>query len=110
MLKKMLVVIFLSINCLNADSTIYNSGYRVPEPTLIPEGDKLLAQRIRDKILNDRTLSDNARHINISVIDGNVTLRGIVDSDEERNRIVDMVRVTNGVRQIDNRLTLPVIF
>lgn len=105
-----LILLGGGINCLIADSTIYNSGYRVSEPTRMPEGDQLLAQRIRDKILNDSTLSDNAKHINIKVLDGNVTLRGLVDSDDERNRIADMVRTTNGVRQIDNGLYLPVIF
>lgn len=102
--------LLIGIHEVNADSSIYSSGYPVSPPSIMPEGDRLLLQRIQDKIRNDPSLSDNAKHINITVRDGNVTLQGLVDSDDERNRIGDMVRTTNGVRQMDNRLYLPVIF
>lgn len=88
----------------------YSGGYNANYPSESPEGDKLLQQRIQDAINNDSYLSDNAKHINISVLNGDVTLRGVVDSDEERRLVETLVRRQTGVRNIDNRLYLPTTF
>jgi osmotically-inducible protein OsmY len=45
-----------------------------------------------------------AKHIQISVADGKVTLSGAVPSWAERNTVEGAVRGTPGVRRVDNRL------
>ena len=88
----------------------YSGGYGVNYPSESPEGDKLLLQRIQAAINSDSSLSDNAKHINIFVLNGDVTLRGVVDNDEERRIIESIVRRQTGVKNIDNRLYLPTTF
>jgi hyperosmotically inducible periplasmic protein len=62
--------------------------------TLTPmdqSGDKRdleMTQRIRKALVDDDTLSTNAKNIKVITVNGIVTLRGPVDSMEERNRIV----------------------
>ena len=88
----------------------YSGGYGAYYPSESPEGDKLLLARIQEAIRSDSSLSDNAKHINIFVLNGDVTLRGVVDNDEERRIIESIVRRQTGVKNIDNRLYLPTTF
>jgi hyperosmotically inducible periplasmic protein len=47
-----------------------------------------MTQRIRKALVDDDTLSTNAKNIKVITVNGIVTLRGPVDSMEERNKIV----------------------
>lgn len=110
-MKKMQLLLMVMMNVWGVLPAVdYSGGYNSNYPSYNPEGDKLILERIHEEIRNDRYLSDNAKHINISIVNGDVTLRGLVDSDEERRLVETLVRRQNGVRNIDNRLYLPTIF
>lgn len=60
------------------------------------------AAAIRRSITKDDSLSTNAHNVKIIARDGTVTLRGPVDSDDEKTTIVnDAKRVARGARIVD---------
>lgn len=71
--------------------------------------DRTITQKIRQALMADETLSTNAKNIKIITIDGVVTLRGPVNSLEEKeliikklNGVVDIVRVDDQLEAIPN--------
>lgn len=62
-------------------------------------------KRIRKALMDDDTLSTNAKNIKvITEKNGNVFLRGPVESDQEKKQIESIVRDVEGVRNINNKL------
>lgn len=72
------------------------------------EADRVITQNIRRAIMQDNALSTNAKNIKIITAQQVVTLRGVVNTDMERNailqkakqfadgnRITDQIEVTN---------------
>lgn len=68
------------------------------------ESDQELAQKIRQTLLDDASFSENAKNIKITTINGVVTLRGIVNSENEKSQIARKVKMLNGVKNVDNQL------
>lgn len=68
------------------------------------EADRKMTQDIRQSIMQQDALSMNARNVKVITRDGVVTLRGPVDSAEEKARIADLARNTSGVKRVDNQL------
>lgn len=63
--------------------------------------DTSLTQSIRQAVMDVDDLSVNARNVKIIAIGGHVTLRGPVDNENEKQRIVAVARQLAG----DNRVT-----
>ncbi|HEY8269431.1 MAG TPA: BON domain-containing protein [Pseudobdellovibrionaceae bacterium] len=63
-----------------------------------------LTRLLRQELTNDKTLSTNAQNIKIITLDGIVTLRGPVESQEEKQRIDALAKKTAGVKRVDNQL------
>ena len=61
---------------------------------------------IRKALMDDDTLSTNGRNVKIITRDGIVTLRGPVDSDQERVASARTAQSVAGVRRIDNQLEI----
>jgi osmotically-inducible protein OsmY len=61
---------------------------------------------IRKALMDDDTLSTNGRNVKIITRDGIVTLRGPVDSDQERVAIARTAQSIAGVRRVDNQLEI----
>ena len=61
---------------------------------------------IRKALMDDGTLSTNGRNVKIITRDGIVTLRGPVDSDQERVAIARTAQSVAGVRRVDNQLEI----
>ncbi len=51
------------------------------------EADQKLAKRIQKSVAKDDSLQPTSRNIEVSVQNGKVTLKGVVQSDEERQAI-----------------------
>jgi hyperosmotically inducible periplasmic protein len=68
------------------------------------ERDLTITQKIRQALIADNALSINAKNIKIITINGVVTLRGPVDSDQERAAIVNKVNNVQGIAKLDNQL------
>jgi len=66
--------------------------------------DNSIAQRIRDVLKKDRTLSDDAQNVQVAVSSGKVTLTGNTASVEEKNKIESIANQTNGVKSVTNNL------
>lgn len=68
--------------------------------------DRAITQKIRKAIVANKNLSMNAKNIKIISEEGFVTLRGWVNSDEEKLLIDKITRNTSGVNKVDNQLEI----
>lgn len=86
----------------NVQDRDYNS--MTPSNQFENQADRSITQNIRRAIIADDDLSMNAKNIKIITRNGMVTLRGVVENNQERNWIEKKVRAINGVQDIDNQL------
>ncbi|HEX4512451.1 MAG TPA: BON domain-containing protein [Polyangiaceae bacterium] len=63
-----------------------------------------LTASIRKSLVADRDLSLNAKNVKIISRDGNVTLRGVVETDAEKARVEDEAVRIAGVLNVTNEL------
>lgn len=95
----------------DADNTAKNVRDR-DSRTLTPmdqsesEADRTLTQRIRQAVVADDNLSTNSKNVKIITVNGVVTLRGPVDSDGERNRVVAIAEQIAGKKNVTNQLEI----
>jgi hyperosmotically inducible periplasmic protein len=68
--------------------------------------DTEITAQIRKGITELSDFSTNAKNVKIVTQNGAVTLRGPVDTEDERMRIVQLARSVDGVASVDNQLTL----
>jgi len=69
------------------------------------EGDREITQQIRQAVVGDDSLSFTAKNVKIITIDGKVTLRGPVKSQQERSAIGAAAKKVAGAR-VDNQLEI----
>jgi uncharacterized protein (DUF305 family) len=75
-----------------------------PQFQSLSEQDRILVQRINTELAKDKTLSLAARNIHVHSDHGFVTLRGLVNTEDERDKIYGHVARVYGVRSIDDRI------
>ena len=63
-----------------------------------------MEQEIRDSISHDRTLSEEARQVNVTVSEGVVTLKGTVMTSAELNRVIEISRESAGMTRVESQL------
>jgi hyperosmotically inducible periplasmic protein len=68
--------------------------------------DWAITTKVKAEILADTSLSASARFVSVSTTDGVVTLTGSVPTREDRERIYRITRKVNGVKKIDNQITI----
>ncbi len=68
--------------------------------------DRELTRKIRRAIYGDKSLSFGAKNIKIITINGQVTLRGEVKSEDEAGTILEKAHTIAGPGQVDNRLDI----
>jgi hyperosmotically inducible protein len=68
------------------------------------EGDRAITQRVRKNIVDNDALSTNAHNVKIVTANGVVTLRGPVNTAQEKNTVVAAAQMTPGVKRVDNQL------
>lgn len=61
---------------------------------------------LREAIVSDETLSEEAKRIQIMAADGVVTLRGIVPTEKEKNEIAKKAKNLHGVKKVDDQLQI----
>jgi hyperosmotically inducible protein len=92
-----------------ADNTKVNSRDR-SGTTLTPvdqsesSEDRALTQAVRQSLMEDSSLSLNAKNVKVISHDGKVTLRGVVDSQAEKDSIDSKVKALAGVVGCDDQL------
>jgi len=70
------------------------------------ESDRKLTQQIRQAVMKDGSLSFTAKNCKIITVNGKVTLRGVVNSAQERSSIEAAAKGIAGVNQVDNLLEI----
>jgi osmotically-inducible protein OsmY len=92
-----------------------NSGKNVRDrgdATLTPENqsgseaDVNITREIRKSIVADDNLSINAHNVKIITANGAVTLRGPVETAEEKARVAEKAKQVTGVTSVDNQLEI----
>ena len=68
-----------------------------------PEARKL-TQAIRQAIMKEKSLTMTAKNVKIITTDGRVTLRGPVNTAEEKTKINELAKATAGTVPVDNQL------
>jgi osmotically-inducible protein OsmY len=92
-----------------ADDTAKNVRDR-NDATLTPldqggsEGDMRITTEIRKALVDDDALSTNAKNVKVITVDSVVTLRGPVETAQERVAIAAIAQKTPGVTRVDNQL------
>lgn len=65
-----------------------------------------ITQRIRQTIMDDSSLSTNAKNVKIVTQEQIVTLRGVVDSAKEKNKIQAIAKQIATNKNVDNQLEI----
>jgi hyperosmotically inducible periplasmic protein len=68
--------------------------------------DRTLTQRIRQAIVADESLSTTAKNVKVMMINGVVTLRGPVNSLQEKGSIAATAQHIAGTNNVDNQLEI----
>jgi len=70
------------------------------------ETDRKIIQGVRQALTSDSSLSTAAQNVTVVSSNGNVTLRGSVKDDSEKQKIQEKAMQVAGVTNVDNQLTL----
>lgn len=68
------------------------------------EVDRTITKKIRQGLMEDDSLSTNAKNIKIITINRVVTLRGPVNTDREKIEIAKKTRGIEGIKSVDDQL------
>ena len=66
--------------------------------------DRKLTQSIRQAVMKDKSLSMTAKNVKVITAEGKVTLRGPVNTAEEKTKINDLAKAAAGTVPFDNPL------
>ena len=96
-----------------ADNTQRNSSEQnrdtnTAEKQSSSKDDLALTQKIRQAVMKDGSLSMNAKNVKIIAQDGKITLKGPVDSQQEKDSIGTKAGEIAGRDKVDNQLEVKV--
>lgn len=98
-----------------ADPPADNSGKNVRDrqDSSVTSGDQsnvksdiAITQAIRKAVVSDKGLSTNAHNVKIIIKNGVVTLRGPVNSAEEKSTVAAKAEAVAGVKKVNNQLEI----
>ena len=70
------------------------------------EADRTITQKVRQGVVGHDDLSTNATNVKIITRDSVVTLRGPVDSQQEKTTVEAIARRVEGVKRVENQLEI----
>ena len=119
-LKRMIAAVSLALACVSgmalaenypADNTGKNVGDRDPGALTAGDqssdaGDVAITQKIRQKLVGDKNLSTNAQNVKVITKDGVVTLRGPVDTAQEKAAVAAKAKQVAGVTHVEDQLEI----
>jgi hyperosmotically inducible protein len=68
------------------------------------KGDTAITRKIRRAVVKDTTLSTMAHNVKIITVNGSVTLRGPVKTDDEKPAVGNLAQQVAGADKVDNQL------
>ncbi|HKO93399.1 MAG TPA: BON domain-containing protein [Polyangiaceae bacterium] len=77
-----------------------------PDEHAASEADQRVTREIQQALSDDARLAMVAKEVEITTLDGVVTLRGPVKSREEKAQVAAVAQRVNGILRIDNRLDI----
>jgi hyperosmotically inducible periplasmic protein len=91
------------------DNTAINARDRVPAAITAGQqsntkSDEELTREIRRAVVKDDSLSMLAHNVKIITVDGNVTLRGPVETEREKTTVARLARGIGGTQNVDNQI------
>jgi len=98
---------FQVLRSLNAADTDNTNANRVNDSDT--QGDAVITLQIEHKIQVADGLSDHARHVLVSTLKGRVTLRGIADSEKEKQQLGAIAASVVPANQVDNRIEVKLL-
>ena len=70
------------------------------------QSDRKLAQQVRKAIVGDKDLSMYAHNVKVIAMNGSVTLKGPVKSDDEKQKVASDAATVAGADKVENQLTV----
>jgi hyperosmotically inducible periplasmic protein len=70
------------------------------------KSDRLTTQKIRKAIIADKTLSTYAHNVKVITVDGAVTLKGPVQTEDEKQKVATEAASVVGPDKVTNELTV----
>ncbi len=70
------------------------------------KSDRMLAQQVRKAIIADKDLSMYAHNVKVIVLNGTVTLKGPVKSDDEKQKVAADAASVTSADKVANQLTV----
>jgi hyperosmotically inducible protein len=94
-----------------ADNTKVNTRDRAKDAVTADQqkenaGDRDLTRRIRQSLMNDKTLSTYAHNVKVIAQDGQVTLKGPVRSDDEKRAVEAKAAEVAGAGHVTNEMSV----
>lgn len=94
-----------------ADNTAQNQGATrndavTPQKQGNSKSDVTVLAEVRKSVMAEKELSMDAKNVKILYSKGLVTLRGPVDSEEEKTKVQDLAKACSGVTSVKNMLTV----
>jgi hyperosmotically inducible protein len=86
------------------NSSEENKNTQTAEKQSNSKDDLTLTQKVRQAVMKDGSLSMNAKNVKIIAQDGKVTLKGPVDSQQEKDTIGTEAGAIAGKDNVDNQL------
>src|ERR1700761_6615108 len=86
------------------NSSEQNKNIDTAEKQSNSKDDLALTQKIRQAVMKDASLSMNAKNVKIIAQDGKITLKGPVDSQQEKDTIGTQAGGIAGKDKVDNQL------
>ncbi len=74
----------------------------------ISKEDTQITNKIKEELSRDLSLKALVSTIDIKTSEGKVTLKGIVGNNEEKEKIIDIVKKVSGVTEVADELSVPV--
>lgn len=68
------------------------------------DSERVLIDKVRLALRNDPVLSKSLHNLNFKATGGSITLRGTVNSEQEKNLIESKVKSVSGIREVDNQI------
>ena len=81
-----------------------HSKYDLAPTEFFTQAERDLVERIRQRPMEDRALAAYAQTLEITAEEGRVTLRGMVQNEQEKAHITAKVQQTDGVTEVDGQL------
>jgi hyperosmotically inducible periplasmic protein len=94
-----------------ADNTAQNEGATrndavTPQKQGNSKSDVTVLAEVRKSVMAQKELSMDAKNVKILYSKGLVTLRGPVDSDEEKAKVEELAKACSGVTAVKNMITV----